>query len=186
MGQAEQEIAQTFKCTQTQTATTSVTATSMYTRPVNALYIDRLTWDQVKLKKIDMTDLDALERTSYGGVYVNGNATHYYEYGDQIGLWPIPSRAAAINFYYIATPATLTSGSTGFTVPTLFHNIIQDYVMYRAVAKDQDDGRSQFYKALWDRGLQAAHTLWRQRESADFYHVVKDEDCYQETELGII
>jgi len=186
MWQAEQEIALNIRCTQAQTAITTVTAQSMYTRPA-AYYIDRLTWDQVKLKKIDLTDYDALQRVAYGGLYTIGRSMHYYERGDQLGLWPIPSYSAPINIYYVAIPAQLTDSThAAFTVPVYFHMMIQDYALYRAFAKDQNQGQATFFKQQWDADMQRAYTYWRQKTNDDMYQVVKEEDSYRNAELGII
>jgi len=184
MGQAEQEIALNIKCTQFQTSTTTVTAQSMYTRPA-AYYIDRLTWDSVKLKKIDTTDLDALQRVAYGGLYTIGRSMHYYEYDDQIGLWPIPSYSAPLNVWGVQIPPG-TYVSSGFCVPAYFHVMIQDYALYRAFAKDQNKDQSQFYKNQWDQAMVRAYTYWRQKTEGDFYRVVKEEDSYRNVELGMI
>ena len=183
--QAEQEIALNIRCTQAQTAITTVTAQSMYTRPA-AYYIDRLTWDQVKLKKIDFTDYDALQRVAYGGLYTIGRSMHYYEFDDQLGLWPIPSYSAPINVYYVAIPSSYTASGNAFTVPVYFHNMIQDYALYRAFAKDQNQQQATFFKQQWDQGMQRAYTYWRQKTEDDFYRVVKEEDSYRNVELGMI
>jgi hypothetical protein len=184
MGQAEQEIALNIKCTQFQTTVTSVTAQSMYTRPA-AYYIDRLTWDKVKLKKIDLTDYDALQRVAYGGMYTIGRAMHYYEWDDQIGLWPIPSYSAPITIMGVQIPAC-TYTSSGFTVPVYFHTMIQDYALYRAFAKDQNQSQSQFFKKQWDEAMVRGFTYWRNKTNDDLYQVVKEEDSYRNVELGMI
>jgi hypothetical protein len=181
MNQAEQEIALNIRCTQAQTAMTSVTAQSMYTRPA-AYYIDRLTWDGDKLKKIDFTDYDTLA----WGVTTIGSPTHYYERGDQLGLWPIPSTAASMNVYYVSIPAAIATTTASFTVPVYFHNMIQDYCLYRSFAKDQNQAQATFFKDQWDKNMQRAFTYWRNKTSGDMYQVVRDEDNYQSTELGII
>jgi hypothetical protein len=183
--QAEQEIALNIRCTQAQTAITTVTAQSMYTRPA-AYYIDRLTWDKVKLKKIDFTDYDALQRVAYGGMYTVGRSMHYYEFDDQLGLWPIPSYSAPIDVYYVAIPSSYTASGNAFTVPVYFHNMIQDYALYRAFAKDQNQQQATFFKQQWDQGMQRAYTYWRQKTEDDFYRVVKEEDSYRNVELGMI
>jgi len=185
MNQAEQEIALNIKCTQCQTSTTTVTAQSMYTRPA-MYYIDRLTWDKVKLKKIDFTDYDALQRVAYGGLYTIGRSMHYYEYNDQIGLWPIPAYSATIDVYGVAIPATINTTTAAFTVPVYFHNMIQDYVLYRAFAKDQNENQSKFFKQQWDQDMVRAYTYWRHKTNDDLYQVVKEEDSYRNVELGII
>jgi hypothetical protein len=185
MWQAEQEIALQIKCTPYTTALTSVTAQSMYTRP--SLYnIERLTWDSVKLKKIDMTQLDALQRVAYGGLYIIGRPMHYYELASTIGLWPIPSYSATINIWGTQIPAQVTTASSQFTVGEYFHPMLSNYVMYRAVMKDQDDGRTKFFKQQWDQDLIRAYTFWNSRQNADMYNVVREEDSYRTVELGMI
>jgi hypothetical protein len=187
MWQAEQEIATTFKCVRVNTTITSVTAQSMYTRPVDAYYIDRLTWDKVKLKKIDMTDYDALQRVAYGGMYTIGRPMHYVEYNqDSLMLWPIPQYDAPINIQYEKIPSQIVSGTTAFDIPPMFHNMIQDYVLYRALLKDQDDQRAGFFKTAWEKDMQDAWSVWARFKNADRYHVVKEEDTYRTLELGII
>jgi hypothetical protein len=186
MGQAEHELALQIRCTQAQTTTTSTSSMSMYTAPADAMYIDRVTWDRVKLKKIDKTDYDALQRVAYGGIYTIGRPMHYYQYGDQIALWPTPSYSAPIVWDYTQVPAAITSLTTAFTVPVHFHNIIQDYVLWRAFAKDQDDKRTAFYSNEWKQGLIRAASFWNTRNGADFYRVVKEEDSYRNVELGMI
>jgi hypothetical protein len=186
MWQAEHELALAIGCTQVQTTTTSETAVSMYTSPADAMYIERVTWNNVKLKKIDKTDYDALQRVAYGGQFTTGNPMHYYEYGNQICLWPTPASSAAIVYDYTQIPTAITSASTAFTVPVHFHNIIQDYVLWRAFAKDQDDRRTAFYQQAWQQGITRAASFWNKRNGSDFYRVVKEEDSYRNVELGMI
>jgi hypothetical protein len=181
MNQAEQEIALNIRCTQAQTAITSVTAQSMYTRPA-AYYIDRITWGGDKLKKIDMTDYEALCR----GATTIGSPTYYYELGDTLGLWPIPATADSVCVYYVSIPPALTGSSSVFTVPVYFHNMIQDYCLYRAFAKDQNQAQAGFFKDQWDKNMLRAFTYWRNKTNSDLYQVVKDEDCYTDSELGIV
>jgi hypothetical protein len=185
MQQAQHELALQVKCTQVATTLTSVTAQSMYTRPVDAFYIDRLTWDKVKLKKIDLTEYDALQRVAYGGMYTIGRSMHYVEWDDQLILWPIPSYSAPIGINYTKIPDTVTASST-FDVPAIFHNMIQDYCLYRAFLKDQDDTRAGFYRKQWDDNLQKAYTLWNRKKDDDRYQVVKEEDSFRTVELGLI
>jgi hypothetical protein len=127
-----------------------------------------------------------LQRVSYGGLYVIGRPMYYYEVINQIGLWPIPSYSATINIWGTQIPAQIATASTQFTVGEYFHPMLVNYVMYRATLKDQDDGRSKFFKGEWEKDLIRAYTFWNQYKNADYYHVVRDEDTYRELELGIV
>jgi hypothetical protein len=183
---AEQEIVLQIHCATIQTAATTVTAQSMYTAPESMYYIDRMTWSNVKLKKIDFTDLDTLQRPGYGGTYTSGSPTYYYLSGIQFGLWPIPASSATLNIYGSKIPILATGASSEFVCEPLFHPCIQDYALYRCWLKDQDDGRSKFFESQWKQGLSRAYTYWAARENADAHYTVRDEDNYPSEELGLV
>jgi len=186
MTYAERELAQLIPCCQATTAATTATGTSAYTSPANLAYFSRITYDSVKLKRIDMTDRDALDNTGYGGSVSTGQPTHYYEYAGSVYLWPVPTAGKSLKYYYYAEPAELTASSTAFTVPAMMHGYLQDYVLYRAFAKDAEEGRANFYRQQWETGLLKGQSNWAQRDQRDQYSVVRDIDNYPETQLGII
>lgn len=187
MWQAEQEIASLVDCTQSYDSSQTTTANEpAYSKPSDVLYLTRVTWDGVKLKKIDWRQKDSLEIGTYGAADYVGNPTHYVEWGNTITLYPIPDRSASLVYYYIAQPTQITATSTSFTVPQLFHQYLPDYCLYRMYVKDQDDGRAMFHKQLWEENIYKARDKWNRRVSKDFYRVVKDEEEYRQTEWGII
>jgi hypothetical protein len=51
-------------------------------------------------------------------------------------------------------------------------------------AKDQDD-RFNFHKRLWDENLMKAISKWRQSKRHDQHSVVKQEEMYPGTVLGM-
>ena len=186
MWYGEQEIAQLVPCTETKFITATVTDTSVYTSPSDILYYDRVTYDGVKLKRIDRTDLDAIDRPGYGSSLSTGQPTSYYEYAGLVYLWPIPQAIEPLVFNYYALPAQVTATAAGFTIPTYMQPFIQDYVLYRSYAKDQNEGLANFHKNLWDQDLSKASMIWAQRDQRDGHRTVRDSDNYPETELGII
>ena len=187
MWQAEQEIAGQVECTQAyDNSTTTVASTQNYSKPSDCLYLKRVTWDTVKLKKEDQRAIDAQDGQGYGGSTTEGNVYSYYEWGSEIFLYPIPDSAKTLEFYYIKQPTLKTSSSTALDVPQIFHAIIPDYCLYRAYSKDQDVERAMFHKRLWDEGMKEALSKWSMRQYDDMFLVVKQEDNYNSTEFGII
>ena len=69
-------------------------------------------------------------------------------------------------------------------VPALFHQYIPDYCLYRMYAKDQDD-RYQFHKRLWDENILKSISKWKQSKRRDQHSVVKQEEMYPGTVLGM-
>ena len=186
MWHGEIEIADHVKCMERTTSTTTVTATSSYTLTSDCDYLNRVLWNNYKLKRIDYSELQMLDQPGYGSTYITGKPTHYYVYGESIGLWPIPDSSKSLRYYYYAQPAEVTTDSTVFSIPSMFHPYIQDYVLWRAYAKDQDDGRAVFHKKIWEENMSKAYRKWVYRNNTDKYNVVKDEDNFPTSELGII
>lgn len=187
MWQAEQEIAQAIPCTETRdtTSLTSVTSTEYYDLPSSVAYVHRVEWNSKKLKRIDFRDRDTLDYSGYGSSLSEGQPYAYYQWGTQIGLYPVPEDAKNITLYYYKTPTAITTSTTAFTVPDMFTQYIPDYALYRMYAKDQDDGRAQFHRQQWEANIVRAKQKWGQRQTSDYLYVVKDSDMYPETEVGM-
>lgn len=185
--QAEQLAASLLECTETtDSTTTTVAGTQEYTKPTNCSLITRVEWYGVKLKKIDMTDQDAVDGGGYGASLSQGNCDSYYEYGTKIGLYPVPSSAQTLKFFYIAEPTLTTGASTSFTVPGFVTKYLPDYALYRMYAKDQDNGRAGFHNGLWENGLNNMRMEWSRIKRRDNHSVVRCEEFYPSTDLGLI
>lgn len=156
-----------------------------YTMPVGVNIVTRLTWNKVKLKRIEFRDQDAMDFPTYGNVINTGNATHYYVYSSGFGLYPVPTTSNTVTINYIGQP-TVVSGATALSIPDMFSYYLVDYALYRMYLKDQDEIKAQIHKGLWDEHVKESYTLWRKRKQADQFSVVRQEDNYPETELGII
>lgn len=185
MWQAECEVAGLVECTHASTSTTTTTSTSMYTKPTGYIMLKRLTYDSVKLKKITLKDQDAMDAVSYGGSTSEGQPNSYYEWGDQVGLYPIPNQAKTLKWWGIAEPTLCSSSSTAFTVPSVFHQYIPDYCLYRMYTKDEDTQRAMFHKNLWDENINKAIHKWKRRMNSDHHQVVVMDEEYPSTDLGL-
>ena len=184
--QAEAEIAALIECTEaTDSSTTTVASTQEYSKPSDCLLIKRVTWYDKKLKRINLVDQDAMDDSGYGSSVSTGNPDSYYEYGDVVGLYPIPSSAQTLKFWYIQQPTVKTSSSTSFDVPTMFEHYIPDYCLYRVYLKDQDDARASIHKRLWDENIVKGAAKWARRDMLDGHYVVKMEGAYPMTDLGM-
>ena len=188
MWQGEQELITQVPCTETRdtTSITSAVDTEYYTKPTGVVYIERVEWDSVKLKKIDYRDRDALDTNGYGGSLSTGDPYCYYEYGAQIGLYPVPQSIKNVTIHYIKAASAIAAGSTAFTIPDYFSHYLTDFCLYRMYAKDQDDGRANFHRQQWEMNVSRAKQAWSQRQTHDALMVVKDDNNYPETELGMI
>lgn len=146
--------------------------------------IKRLLYNSDKLKKITIRQLDDMD--SAGGTSSTGTPIYYYEYGTKIGLYPTPTEVKTLKFYFIGTPTALTSSSTMFSVPAMFHPYLADYALWRIFAKDQDEGRASFHKKLWDENMVRAKDEWFRTQRMDRHQVVIDADSTTTTDEGIV
>ena len=187
MTDAEREINNQIHCYQLSTAATSVTAQSGYTLPSDCLYIHRVTYDGVPLREIDQRRGDTLDMPGYGGSVQSGSPTHYYRYGtDMIYMWPTPVTTAPVGYFYTGEPAAITTASTLFSIPANFHQPLQDYVLYRAFTKDQDQARSEWHKREYMQGIQDSEWRENKRRWKGGFLTVMDADKAYQTMDGMV
>jgi hypothetical protein len=178
MTDAEHEINLLVSCNIVSTAVTTTTASSAYTLPSDCLELNRLTYDGVPLRKTDQykRGLDELDQPGYGGSLSTGQPSHYYQINSTVYLWPVPTENKSLRYNYLADTSALASGSTAFQVPANFHTCIQDYVLYRAFLKDQDQAKSEWYKREFNEGIADALRREQRRKWAGGFPTVKDTE----------
>lgn len=185
--EGECEMARLLECVEVVTSITTVTSTqeSTYTSTVET--IKRVTYDGDRLKRIDFRDLDSLDSDGTDSNASTGDPTHYYLWGNNtIGFWPVPTTSAAVKMWGNGVPAQITSSVSQFTIPAQFHTYLPDYALTRMYWKDQDDTRARAHNELWERNKAKAQSEWNRRKNADKLNVVKDQDYYASTTLGMI
>lgn len=187
--QALYELSNKIECIQTtDSTTTTVASTASYSRPTNCIKILRVTWDSVKLKKIDMTQYDAVSQQGYGSTPAEGNPVYYYEWGNNITLYPTPGSAETLKFWYTKRPTQLTSSndssSTVIDVPEQFQFYTIDYLLYRMYLKE-DNRKADVHMNLWEDHKRRAREEWEELRFNDQYLTVKDENNFPQSEFGI-
>jgi len=176
MSDAESDINQLVSCYELTTTAASVTATSGYTLPSDLISLTRVEYDGYPLKQIDQRDRYRLDQPGYGGTLTQGKPTHCWLYGtDMVYLWPTPDSAKTITYYYTAEPADISTASTAFSVPQQYHSAIQDYVLYRCFAKDQDQAKAEWHKREYMQAVMDARTKEQRRRWAGGFPCVKSE-----------
>jgi hypothetical protein len=185
LSDAEYLLASEVNCSQViDTSITTVIGTQEYSMPATIMRIQRLTWYTVKLKAIDMTQLDSIFYPIYGGSTVSGNPVYYYLYANLIGLYPIPSAAQAVKIYGMKRPTAVSASQQNFTIPDELIPFLDDYALYRCYLKDQD-GKSEVHLNLWKENLKKAKAAWSDDRFFDQYLTPKDTWDSLSTDLGI-
>lgn len=185
--EAESNVNNIVECAETTDNTLStVPGTAEYTLPAELLYVKRVLWNYVRLKKIDFRELENQEGQSYGNPVAQAQPYAYYLYGSIIGFYPTPNLSGPVALWGIQQPVLCNSSSTAFTIPQLFHQLLPDYCLYRMFSKDQEDNRAAFYKGKFDENLQAAIRSWNTSKSSDRIYMVKDSDRFPAVYPGMV
>ena len=185
LSDAEYELASEANCTQVvDTSITTVSGTQEYAIPATIMRIQRLTWSTVKMKAIDLTQLDSIFYPIYGGITSQGNPFYYYIYANNIGLYPVPASAATVQIYGMKRPTAVSSTQQNFTIPDELIPYLDDYALYRCYLKDQD-GKAQSHLGIWNSNKQAAKAAWSDDRFFDQYLTPKDNWESFTTDLGI-
>jgi hypothetical protein len=183
---AERIVAKKIPCTETTATDSTVIDQREYDRPASALKIKRVTWNKVKLKKISINDLDIVEGVSYGGISSSGNVVYYYEYGNVVGLSPLPAAIQELKFWFTLLPPALTSISTAFTIPEEYIDIIPEYCLYRLYLKDDMKGEADRSLNLFNNRILEYQDDWSQRTQEDYIQVVRLDEISPTTDIGMV
>ena len=183
---AECELNRKIKCNEQIDSSSIVTSIGQqtYTLPAPITFLTRVIWWNYRMKLIDFRGIEAMD--VYSGNQSTGNPWYYFLYGNTIGLYPTPTQIQQVFLYYIADPVYLAPSSFSFSTPFQFHAYYIDYALWRVFAKDQDIGRANFYKALWNEDLAKAQAEWNDRNKVDRISYVKDIDSYPDSDFGMI
>jgi hypothetical protein len=164
----------------------TVINTAEYAIPTDCLFIKRVWWDSNRLQKVDFRELENQEGLAYGHTIASGQPYAYYQYGAYLGFYPTPNAVKNVKIWYVKQPTVITSSSTVFSIPQLFHHLIPDYCLWRMWGKDQEENRASFHKALWESNLQTAIRAWWKYKRSDKVLQAKDSDRFPNTYAGMI
>jgi len=183
--EGECEIARENQCVEVVTSITTTTSTQETTFTSTVEFIQRVTYDDERLKKVDFRDLDSLDNEPTGSDATTSDPTHYYLFGNNtMGFWPIPTTSATVKIWGSGMPPQITSSVSQFSIAGQFHHALPDYALYRMYLKDQDDGRAKMHLDLWGEKKLRATQQWQKRKNIDKLNVVRDEYTAGSTLLG--
>ena len=190
MSQAELEVVKRLKCNIVYDASNvSGIGTREYSKPTGYISAYRITYDSLKLKKIDFNQFDMAEGTGYGFTGSTGSPEYYADYGDEnyIALSPIPNVAGkTIAIWYLKEPDAITDASGDLTIPSDFGYYLADYCLFRMYFKDDQVDKANAHIDLWNENLKKMEKEYKQRKGGDSYRTVKDVNAYPSTDMGII
>lgn len=188
--QGERELANKLECNIASTAMTVSASVYSYTTGVSDFVnVDHITYsggEAAKLKHVDFRGLQTLDDQALTSDAQSGDPTHYWRNGDSVILWPTPDASATCQVYGTKVCTAVVSGSSTFTIPNQFTDYLPEFALYRMHLKDQDDSRASLHLALWNEHKNRAQMEYTRRKYSDMLLVVKDEESYPTTLLGMV
>jgi hypothetical protein len=178
MSVGETIISQTVPCCQDTSSFAAINGTREYNLGSTVGPIFRLTYDSVRLQRIDINDLEDVEGSAYGGIDSSGSPEYYYQYNSTIGMSPIPDGTKTIQMWFQAIPAEIDSSTaTAWTIPDRYGSYITSYALWQMFVKDQQLAETAVaYKAEWQDGIDRIRADWNKTAQLDNYSTVRAVD----------
>lgn len=182
------EIAMLGVLREVATFTTTTTGTYTYSFPNNVLRVNRVTCNGGKLTRISEDQLDRLTSNSGLVSAASGAPVAYVPYDDGgrnglFDLYPPPDASYAVRGYFSKLPSVSVGSYTSQTtleVPPEHAHLLQHYVLERSFGKEIDPEclqRAQIHGQIWREGLRRITELDQQKQTADRFFVVQDQDA---------
>lgn len=155
-----------------------------YIRPGNSVSGNYAAEVYDKLKKIDRVDqyylLGDSTQTGYPEYYREGNSpSTFYSV-------PAPDGTGTFVVRFFEQDPTLTASSTFNTSLEPYSHYLLDYCLYRMFMKDPELGaQGEAAGRLWVQHLKDLEEQLAFKAGRDRHYVVRDEDLYPYTDLGI-
>jgi len=175
MSIGESIIAEKIGLIEASATTVTVSGTRGYSFTSGTLV--RVTWDEVRLERVEINSLGDIEGESYGGVTVQGNPRYYYVWNNEINLSPIPNSAKTLKKFYRTYPEAVTTASSSWSIPNDYGQHVADYALFRMFIKDQEmTNEAMAFKESWEDSLKTITHDWKQRKYRDLNTMVNTTD----------
>jgi len=178
MTDGENLVSTELGCTQDSTSFSTGDGTREYTIGSDMGRVHRLTWDTLRLRQIDINQLDELEGNSYGGsTDQTGQPEYYYLYGSLLGFSPVPQSTKNCSIYYNKIPTAISVSSTSFTIKQQYAYPITSYCLWMMFVKDQQlQEEASFYQRKYYEDLKTCNHDWYKYQYDDRYPQVNVVD----------
>lgn len=140
---AQLDIVRKTECLQFHFETDSIANDGSYTFPIPFVRLRRVTFNGIKLKRIELEELDKIAGDREAQPKV-GTPDRYYVWGNRLFLYPLPSKDGEGNLeiYCVKRPEALSGDQSIPEIPEHMHEDIVRYALARAKELDQEDDRS--------------------------------------------
>jgi len=122
--------------------TSAVSGTQNYALPSDYLALLRVTFNGIKIDRVSYHEIDEL---GINDTDETNTPRYYYILNEQLYLIPIPNTTDTIKIYYYKFPADLDATTDTLEISKIYDDIIVCYMVYRALEKDSEDKRADYW-----------------------------------------
>ena len=167
---ATKEIVAKTKCRQDIATITLVTGTMEYAWTGDSEYIQIMACmyhDGTEYKSLTKTDIKSIGRIS-----ATGSPKYWYEWEDQVGIWPIPTaayNAQKVYAYYVIVPVVIDGTTDNILTPAIFDDALVWYTVGHAKMRDNKPEEAAYYMNLFNEiiALYRQDILYSPKESVN-------------------
>lgn len=164
---AQSEIARSKQLLQVTTTATVTNGVGSYSLPTNILQMRSVRYDGTVLRAITLQEAEELVPSYDAGATVIGSGvpTHYWIWGGQVSLYPIPSNSTSVlKMYYTRIPVQVTLTSDTPEVPVQYHQRIVEYCLAQAYELDANPSQQNYKMGQFTSGVAQTDTdSWQPR-----------------------
>jgi len=165
-------------------STTTVVNQREYDYPANIISIKRITYDGEKLHPIDFRDDDAITINN-SSTTDTGSPLYYQIWDYDIHLRPIPDDTKTLEIWGYAEPIQLANITSALEVPSEYHPGLKNYLLKEMAIKDTNQPIYREYEKRWNIELLKARKWKARRKRGDSNAIVKNEEMFQNSILGV-
>jgi hypothetical protein len=173
---AQIDIVRRTECLQIHAETNAIAADGSYYLPDDYVRLRRVTFDGVKLERVELEELDGIAGSREAGE-TTGSPGYFYVWGTRLWLYPAPASSGSgnLDIFYVKRPDTLENNSDIPEIPTHMHEDIVRFCLGRAKELDEEDGKAQEIMADYEARISLSRDE-TQNPEIDSYPSVRDID----------
>jgi hypothetical protein len=176
------DLARETNCMSQSFTTATVTGTSLYTAPPNAIEIVRVTYNGSKLSPLDYREYDSITPTATTS---SGTPAYYIEHNGMLQLYPCPDDAQAVKILDKEFPDSPSTSGT-ITIPAKYHDVLVAGVTYEMAPKDLGHPLTLYWEKKWLDGVAKVKSKEKLAKRGDRFARVKTEEQMVTNEQGVI
>ena len=140
--------------------------------PPNLFTLHNIKADGITLRMLSQQEADSyIVNNDDSSQAAQGTPTHFWQWGNTIHLYPLPSRDCTVTVYYTRAPQEVNAITDTPEVPLIYHNRLVEYCMTQAYELDDNMYGYQVKKAEFENNTQKTkdNQEWTDRE---FYPMI--------------